>query len=472
MAGPSVFISHSIKDPGDEPAEADARTAWTRAKSLLALRTRLHAKLAAAGFDPWLDQRKLDPPAEWRDGLHFALARADGAVLLLDENAVQKSDWVLKEATILTWMRAVGIPVVIVPVLVGVGSKALAARGFGPVKLSEIQALKVGVDAVADDGSVLAACVADDELAGVDAVADAIVAVVQRGFATVPKAKPLTAPDKWVDAVVGHLGDAQYGLMQSMMEKIGLGEAKVADGAALLAALRRSPADEIATYDELKRCVAHELLLAELPKVVNAFRELFLLDLEWRLIHKAIAPLWVNPDSATGVLAAARRPPGKRVIVLNTDKTTTAAVVVLRAFFIAKDVKHLTAALDMGDAADFVTKVRGELADRYFDPDYPGDVEKLAAQTDLAGDGEDEEREPIFAYVDAAVPATYVKAALEDEALRHLTFVVAGGDQAEAVAAAIGDALMMRPPFGERAEADARRALTPITDKIDQGGAG
>ncbi len=75
-----------------------------------------------------------DPPAEWRDGLHFALAKSDGAVLLLSEQAVE-SDWVLKEATILTWMRAVGVPVVIVPVLVGVAAEQLSTRGFGPVHL-------------------------------------------------------------------------------------------------------------------------------------------------------------------------------------------------------------------------------------------------------------------------------------------------------------------------------------------------
>jgi hypothetical protein len=54
------------------------------------------------GYDVLLDQTDLAPGVEWPRYLHEWMARCHAAVLLLTQNAVQ-SEWVLKEATILTW---------------------------------------------------------------------------------------------------------------------------------------------------------------------------------------------------------------------------------------------------------------------------------------------------------------------------------------------------------------------------------
>src|SRR4051812_18264442 len=107
MTRPSIFISHSCKDKetappvGLSPAEADGRAG--RLAFARDFRDRLVAGLDPGRYDVWLDVRGgLEPGDVWREAIHEALARCEGAVVLLTPESIE-SGWVLKEATILSW---------------------------------------------------------------------------------------------------------------------------------------------------------------------------------------------------------------------------------------------------------------------------------------------------------------------------------------------------------------------------------
>jgi hypothetical protein len=98
----SIFISHSSL--GDPYAET------VRDEVAAGLERRKHKVL--------LDKVRLEPGDEWRSVLYQWLAECDGAVVLLNQSAIE-SDWVAREAAALLWRRELGAPVRIVPVLLG-----------------------------------------------------------------------------------------------------------------------------------------------------------------------------------------------------------------------------------------------------------------------------------------------------------------------------------------------------------------
>jgi hypothetical protein len=97
-----IFISHSSRD--DPYAQLVRRLVKTR--------------LEARGHTVLLDEARLEPGDEWRSVLYQWLAECDGAIILLNEGALASS-WVSREASMLLWRRALGVPVRIVPVLLG-----------------------------------------------------------------------------------------------------------------------------------------------------------------------------------------------------------------------------------------------------------------------------------------------------------------------------------------------------------------
>src|SRR5262245_18126214 len=89
MPNPRIFISHS--------AEED------HTRKLLGV---LYTGLRNAGFDVLLDKQRRKPGDQWRDELNRWLWQCHGAVILFSE-AAMTLQWVLKEATNLTWRRDV-----------------------------------------------------------------------------------------------------------------------------------------------------------------------------------------------------------------------------------------------------------------------------------------------------------------------------------------------------------------------------
>jgi hypothetical protein len=96
-----IFISHS--SGGDRYAEL--------------VRDAVSSKLEACGHEVLLDKTRLEPGDEWRSVLYRWLAECDGAIVLLNDRALEVSSWLPRESTILLWRRALGSPVRIVPAL-------------------------------------------------------------------------------------------------------------------------------------------------------------------------------------------------------------------------------------------------------------------------------------------------------------------------------------------------------------------
>jgi hypothetical protein len=130
---PIVFISHSARHD-------DVPYSYLRI---------IEATLKAQGFDVLVDETRLQPGQSWRSSLDLWMAHCHAAIILVSQKALDKSEWVLKEATILRWRdsldeitgRKSGFQ--LLPVFIDVSSAQVdQAPGFGPLKLTEIQALR------------------------------------------------------------------------------------------------------------------------------------------------------------------------------------------------------------------------------------------------------------------------------------------------------------------------------------------
>jgi hypothetical protein len=126
MAGPiRVFLSHSSLDRDITDAVAAG--------------LRPPADGSGWGYEVLLDHTELKAGVQWPVYLHEWMARCHAAVVLLTKNAVE-SDWVLKEATILTWRVSIDpnfrFFIVRFP---DVDDALLAKRGYSPLFLSQIQ---------------------------------------------------------------------------------------------------------------------------------------------------------------------------------------------------------------------------------------------------------------------------------------------------------------------------------------------
>jgi hypothetical protein len=144
-----VFISHSCKDKEKKPpAGLTKEAAAARAKRLEVcrkLREELHKKLTAdKRFEVFLDVRGgLKAGDVWREGLHTALRTCSAGVVLLTPESLE-SQWVLKEATILSWRAFVKTPpVVLIVFVLDVAPEDLDRRGFGALNLDAIQWIDV-----------------------------------------------------------------------------------------------------------------------------------------------------------------------------------------------------------------------------------------------------------------------------------------------------------------------------------------
>jgi hypothetical protein len=126
---PVIFISHSTR-PGDQ--------------SEVVLRE-LVDKLSIA-FEPWWDRRSLQPGDDWNGEIVMALGQARGAVILLSRRALESSDWVQYEASVLAWRYAIArlqnppaqFSLLVVP-LDQITQEEISNSPFGPMGLTRIQ---------------------------------------------------------------------------------------------------------------------------------------------------------------------------------------------------------------------------------------------------------------------------------------------------------------------------------------------
>lgn len=124
---PIIFISHSANDDAKVTVELD----------------RIEKYLREKGFDVLLDRQRLQGGDPWREYLHTWMAHCEGAIILLSKKASERP-WVRKEATILSWRKAMDPSFVLLPVLLDDLTEAQvdAVADLRPLALPELQAFK------------------------------------------------------------------------------------------------------------------------------------------------------------------------------------------------------------------------------------------------------------------------------------------------------------------------------------------
>lgn len=125
-----IFVSHSSKDR----ALTDAVCAELKAGAAAG------AYATTSGVDALVDYERLQDGAPWPKQLHEWLAKCHAGLILLTRDALA-SDWVLKEATILTWRQSLNdrFLVFVACDRKDVTEEALKQYRYGPLSLRTIE---------------------------------------------------------------------------------------------------------------------------------------------------------------------------------------------------------------------------------------------------------------------------------------------------------------------------------------------
>lgn len=119
-----IFISHSSKDVDLTQGVCDQLLAQAPAD---------------LDLEVLVDMHSLEPGQPWPNQLHEMMGYCQAGVLLLTKNSIN-SPWVLKEATILAWRKAVEKKFELFVVQDSdIGSSELEAARFAPLMLGDIQ---------------------------------------------------------------------------------------------------------------------------------------------------------------------------------------------------------------------------------------------------------------------------------------------------------------------------------------------
>lgn len=150
-----IFLSHSCKD--DELAKgAPDKSAgapyerYQRLRFAQIVRDTVHDALSG-DYELLLDREFLKSGDNWPIKLNTWLARCDAAVIFLTPEALEKSDWVLKETTILCWRQLLEPQVAVFPVWLFVDRQDLVVGKFGPTEIDRIQQTIMHKGAMTDD---------------------------------------------------------------------------------------------------------------------------------------------------------------------------------------------------------------------------------------------------------------------------------------------------------------------------------
>jgi hypothetical protein len=284
-----VFISHSAR--GDAFATAVLK--------------RIEERLGERNHTPLVDQSDIPPGVEWRPEIVRWLARCDAAVVLLNEKAL-KSHWVRREVNILLWRRALGAPVLVVPVLLD-GLTTAAVKIAGLEELRPIQFARTARTArTARDGRPDADCLSDQ--------------VLER-FARLPEAATGDDPmSTWLRRLGLYLSEAR--------QRSGL----LADAARALNAESGYVADATGRHGGCL-FLAHQFLVAPPDRMEAALDVLApaLPDHVIRRLTAELAPTWVDEEAARSVLPDPGGRPREMTVLLNARATGTAEQYIRRA---------------------------------------------------------------------------------------------------------------------------------------------
>ncbi|MEE1832485.1 toll/interleukin-1 receptor domain-containing protein [Streptomyces sp. SP17KL33] len=294
-----VFISHSAR--GDAFA--------------MAVLARIEEGLRGRSHTPLVDQSEIDPGDEWRPTIVDWLARCHAAVVLLNDRALG-SHWVRREVNILMWRRALGAPLLVVPVLLGDLTTGVVKKA-GLEELRPIQFARTA--------------------RGVDPDAESLAEQVLGRFADLPPAATGSDPmSAWLGRLAEYLSEAR--------NKPGV----LAEAAR---ALKVEPEFRAHATDRHGGCafLAHQFLVAPPERMEQALHVLAP-SLQDQTIHRLTRELtatWVDDEAARCALPAPGEPPREMTVLLNARSDGTADQYIRRA--------------TCGDVLRFQTKSIGSL---------------------------------------------------------------------------------------------------------------
>jgi hypothetical protein len=307
-----IFISHSAKDAkADDPRPDDPHeaAAYDRRAHQRAVRGAIVSALEEALHEVLLDVISLRGGDLWRATIHRWLGSCDGAVLLLDSESVT-SDWLWKEAAILTWRASLGSSVRVVPVfLEGFHSSELTQSRLGSLQLGEAQAVR---EQARETTTELAARV-----------------VAAFGGAGAAVESPLM--EEWLEDVTAAVGMAGDVYLQRAAVTLDVDE------------------QERANEAELARTISHHLLHVPLRTAIEGLRELrpsprLPAEIFARLVD-LVVPGWVDAGAAGNLRQLLYGDPPVGPVILNTSDADTGRDYVLRA--------HCCRQVDKSDFVDF-----------------------------------------------------------------------------------------------------------------------
>jgi hypothetical protein len=298
-----IFISHSCKmaTPGEDPRLTFARD----------VRDRIYDGLEELGHEPLLDKKSLEPGQDWRARLHRWLADCDGAVILFDSLSVT-SEWLRKEATVLSWRRTLSSGLVLVPVFLdGFRTEDLKEAGFGSLDVDRWQVLRL------ESGGTT------------DADAEKLASLTVAAFKHLT-ARAGTGPmQRWVEDVASLLADASPVHQERARQVLDVDD------------------EDWREFPDRQVTLAHQLLHTGIETAAEALRELkpgMLREPFERLVDQLL-PTWVETAAAahlSTLVTAARRP----IVVINAEDQAVGKDYVSRAHFKLMETGRFIAATD------------------------------------------------------------------------------------------------------------------------------
>jgi len=325
-----VFVSHSSRT---DPFASEVREA---------------VRDGLQGHQVFVDMDVLRPGDEWRAVLYQWLAECHAAVVLVNREALS-SAWVRREVSILLWRRALGVPLTIVPVIIGdLRTKDLQDAGLGDLP-GLLQAARLAPG--------------QGDRGGVQALVTEVVGRLAGAEQYALDKSPMAA---WVKAVAYALG--QVGDLDSLVS--------AAQELGVAAEDQNQVLDPVAGRRFLALQMLGRWQSSRLSAVMGEIADYTPAEWVGRLCDH-VAATWVDGEAARGLLEFDTARPG--TVVLNARHESTARLYVDRATCRAVTGFAVATVTDVtGEEflAEFETECAKAVA-QLLGVDSPSDVEDL-----------------------------------------------------------------------------------------------
>jgi hypothetical protein len=272
-------------DAGDEQAlERRRRLEYTRLvrSEIVDALQEIKDEAGEPRLDVWLDQMTIAGDDDWTARLHWVLGSCDGAVVLLDTVSAE-SEWVRKEATILTWRQSMASDVLVVPVYLGDFEASLVEQGpWRPIGIRRLQGVRLATDT------------------GSTADAKQLAKLVAERFRGLQRDDADTPMGQWVADLGGLIATVRPPQLRRAAKALGIADA------------------EWNVLSDPHVTMAHHLLLSNLVDAYDSVLELLrgLGGEAGKHLIAQILPIWVSP-SAAAHLHASVVSDGARLILVN-----------------------------------------------------------------------------------------------------------------------------------------------------------